>query len=177
MVYHLGTNKLTLQYSLKHKKIEDEIYEDKQWFREKKTILKQLDYPKLLTPIQTTLDAKNTSLTAIYKTVNDAIENGRNTYIKIKNDKNGNRVWRLTPLELQSDPNSSFFALLQQRSIVDIIQFVDHKTQFCRAFEPILPKSTKTEQDPLLIGAVILANAIRVGPRKMASMSDLKESV
>ncbi|OJX14192.1 MAG: hypothetical protein BGO77_00430 [Caedibacter sp. 37-49] len=176
MVYHLGTNKLTLQYSLKHKKIEDEIYEDKQWFREKKTILKQLDYPKLLTPIQTTLDAKNTSLTAIYKTVNDAIENGRNTYIKIKNDKNGNRVWRLTPLELQSDPNSSFFALLQQRSIVDIIQFVDHKTQFCRAFEPILPKSTKTEQDPLLIGAVILANAIRVGPRKMARMSDLKES-
>jgi TnpA family transposase len=176
MVYHLGTNKLTLQYSIKHKKVEDELYGDNQWNREKKTILRKLDYPKLLTPIQTTLDTKNTSLTALYKIVNDSIENGQNTHIKIKNDKNGNRVWRLTPLELQSEPNESLFAHLQQRSIVDVIQFVNHKTQFCRAFDPILPKSTKNEQDPLLIGAVVLANAIRVGPRKMANMSDLKES-
>ncbi|WP_032114041.1 Tn3 family transposase [Candidatus Paracaedibacter symbiosus] len=176
MVYHLGTNKLTLQYSIKHKKVEDELYDDKRWTREKKTILKQLDYSKLLTPIQATLDIKNTNLTALYKTVNDSVENVENTYVKIKNDKNGNRVWRLNPLELYSDPNDSLFALLQQRSIVDIMQFVNHKTQFCRAFDPILPKSAKTEQDPLLIGAVVLSNAIRVGPRKMANMSDLKES-
>lgn len=176
MVYHLGTNKLTLQYSIKHKKLEDELYENKRWFKEKKTILKELDYPKLLTTIQATLDIKNTNLTALYTTVNASIESGENTAIKIKNDKNGNRVWRLTPLELQSDPNDSLFALLQQRSIVDVIQFVNHKTQFCRAFDPILPKSSKTEQDPLLIGAVVLSNAIRLGSRKMANMSDLKES-
>ena len=176
MVYHLGTNKLTLQYSIKHKKMEDELYDDKRWTQEKKTILKQLDYPKLLTPIQATLDIKNTNLTALYKTVNASIESGENTFIKIKNDKKGNRVWRLTPLELQSDPNDGLFSLLQQRSIVDVIQFVNHKTHFCRAFDPILPKSGKTEQDPLLIGAVVLSNAIRLGPRKMANMSDLKES-
>ena len=176
MVYHLNTNKLTLQYSLKHKKMEDELYGDKQWSREKKTILKKLDYQKLLTPIQATLDIKNTNLTEFYKAVNASIESGENTYVKIKNDKKGNRVWRLTPLELQSEPNDSLFAILQQRSIVDVIQFVNHKTHFCRVFEPILPKSSKTEQDPLLIGAVVLSNAIRLGSRKMASMSDLKES-
>ena len=176
MVYHLGTNKLTLQYSIKHKKMEDELYDDKRWTQEKKTILKKLDYQKLLTPIQATLDIKNTNLTALYKKVNASIESGENTSIKIKNDKKGNRVWRLTPLELQSDPNDGLFFLLQQRSIVDVIQFVNHKTHFCHAFDPILPRSAKTEQDPLLIGAVILSNAIRLGSRKMANMSDLKES-
>ncbi|AIK96235.1 hypothetical protein ID47_04975 [Candidatus Paracaedibacter acanthamoebae] len=176
MVYHLGTNKLTLQYSIKHKKVEDEIYDKNKWRKEKKAILRKLDYSKLLSPIQETLDVKRSTLTALYKTVNDAIENGENSSIKIKNDKNGNRVWRLIPLAAESDPNDSLFSLLQQRSIVDIIQFVNHKTQFYRAFEPILPKSSKSEQDPQLIGAVVLSNAIRVGARKMANISDLKES-
>lgn len=176
MVYHLGTNKLTLKYSIKHKKVEDEIYDKKRWNQEKKGILKKLDYPKLLTPIQTTLDIKNNNLKTLYKAVNDAIENGENTFIKIKKDKKGNRVWRLIPLELASDPNDSLFGLLKQRSIVDVIQFVNHKTQFCRAFDPILARSTKSEPDPQLIAAAILANAIRVGVRKMASISDLKES-
>lgn len=176
MVYHLGTNKLTLQYSIKHKKVEDEIYDKKRWDQEKKDILKTLDYPKLLSPIQKTLDTKKRSLQTLYKTVNDAIENGDNTFIKIKKDKKGNRIWRLVPLELASDPNDSLFAFLKQRSIVDVIQFVSHKTQFYRAFDPILSKSTKNEPDPRLISAAILANAIRVGTRKMASISDLKES-
>jgi TnpA family transposase len=176
MVYHLGTNKLTLQYSIKHKKVEDEIYDKKRWKQAKKRILKKLDYPKLLAPIQKTLDTKKNNLKTLYKTVNDAIENGENTFIKIKKDKKGNRVWRLIPLELVSDPNDSLFALLRQRSIVDIIQFVNHKTQFCRAFNPILAKSNKSEPDPQLIAAAILSNAIRIGARKMASISDLKES-
>lgn len=176
MVHHLGANNLTLQYSIKHKRIEDEIYDLKTWGQKKKTILHELDYQKLLIPIQETLDAKRKTLQTLYKTVNEAIENGENTSIKIKHDKNGKRIWRLAPLELQSDPNDSLFALLQQRSIVDVMQFVNQKTQFCRVFDPILPKSTRTKQDPLLIGAVVLANAIRVGPRKMASISDLKES-
>ena len=176
MVYHLGTNKVTLEYSIKHKKVEDEIYEKKRWRQEKKRILKNLDYPKLLTPIQETLDIKKDSLQTLYKTVNDSIENGENTFITIKKDKKGKRIWRLAPLEEASDPNDSLFSLFQQRSIVDVIQLVNHKTQFCRVFDPILPKSAKSEQDPQLIAAAILANAIRLGTRKMASISDLKES-
>src|SRR3546814_14807090 len=78
MVYHLSTNKLTLQYSIKHKKMEDELYNDKRWIQEKKIILKQLDYQKLLTTIQVTLDIKNTNITAFYKKV----KIGRATYRK-----------------------------------------------------------------------------------------------
>ena len=57
-----------------------------------------------------------------------------------------------------------------------MIQFVNHKTNFCKFFDPILPHSTKNNPNPLEIGAVALANALRIGSRKMASISDLKES-
>lgn len=176
MVYHLGTNKLSLQYSIKHKKVEDEIYDNVSWQKNKKVILAELDYPKLLEPIRKTLEDRKTSLTALYHTVNETIEKGENISIILKKNKKGQRVWRLSPLEVSSDPNESLFAPMQQKSIVEVIQFVNHKTNFCKVFDPILPRSTKSEQNPILIGAVALANAIRIGARKMADISDLKES-
>ncbi len=176
MAYHLGTNKLSLQYSIKHKKVEDELYDQGKWQKNKKAILAELDYPKLVTPIHKTLSDRKESLRTLYHTVNEAIEKGGNSYILINKNRKGQRVWKLSPLEVSSDPNESLFALLQQRSIVEVIQFVNRKTNFCKAFEPILPKSTKIEPDPLQIGAVALANAIRIGSRKMADISDLKES-
>ena len=176
MVYHLGTNKLSLQYSIKHKKVEDEIYDKDKWGKNKKAILTKLDYPKLLTPVRNTLEDRKVSLKALYHTVNEAIEKGENSSIILKKNKKGQRVWRLSPLEVSSDPNESLFAFLQQRSIVEVIQFVNNKTNFCKVFDPILPRSTKVEQNPLFIGAVALANAIRIGVRKMADISDLKES-
>jgi hypothetical protein len=95
------------------------------------------------------------------------------SFIKIKRNKKGERIWRLNLLEADSD--HSLFASLQQRSIVDVIHFVNHKTQFCRAFDPILPKSIKGKESAELIIASVLANALRIGARKMASISDLKE--
>ena len=175
MAYHLGTNKLSLQYSVKHKRVEDELYDREKWKQNKKSILAELDYPKLLAPIHKTLSDRKDSLTALYKTVNETIEKGENPYILINKNKKGQRVWKISPLEVSSYPNDSLFAPLQQRSIVEVIQFVNQKTNFCKAFDPILPRSTKITATPLQIGAVALANAIRIGSRKMGDMSDLKE--
>ncbi|HQS84898.1 MAG TPA: Tn3 family transposase [Alphaproteobacteria bacterium] len=176
MVYHLGTNTLTLQHSIKYKAVEDDLLNPKKWTREKKTILKTLDYQKLITPIQTTLNEKKETLTALYKTVNAAIDNNENPFILIKYDSKKERTWRLSPLEADPDPNESFLASLQKLSIVEIIQFVNHKVNFCSVFDSILPKSKRGDQNPELIAACILANAIRLGSRKMASISDLYES-
>jgi hypothetical protein len=46
MFQQIKSNKLSLKHSIKHKKVEDELYEPKKWRREKRTILKKLDYPK-----------------------------------------------------------------------------------------------------------------------------------
>ena len=109
MMYHLSTNKLTLQYSIKHKKLEDEFLEEKKWKKEKNAILKKLDYSKLIDPIKTTLNTKRNELTELYKTVNYAINNNENTHIKIKKNKKGEYIWRLSPIEALINPNDSFF--------------------------------------------------------------------
>jgi TnpA family transposase len=176
MMYQLSTNKLTLQHSIKHKKVEDEIFKEQKWKKEKKPILKSLGYSKLTTPIKTTLDDKSKGLTALYKTVNKAIDEGENEYITIKKNKNGEDVWRLSPTPALADPEESLFAGLPQRSIVDIIRFVNQKTEFYRMFDPMLPRAFKGTSNIDAIMAAVLAIAIRVGVRKMGDISDLNAS-
>jgi hypothetical protein len=177
MISQLGANKLTLKYSIKHKKVEDEIFADKKWKKEKKTILKKLNYSKLLDPIKRTLDTKCKGLTALYKNVNEAIKNGENTYVKIKKNKKGEDVWRLSPIEALIDPNESLFAELEQRSIVDVIRFVNQKTGFAKLFfDPMLPKGSKGVVDIDAITAVVLAHAMRVSSKQMSDISDLNAS-
>lgn len=176
MAYHITTNKLTLKYSIKYKKVEDDLMSPTTWNKKKPYILKKLGYDKLNVPIQHTLKTKQHNLTELYHTVNQAILKGENEQIKISKDQNGKPTWRLRPLTEDSDPNDSLFANFQQRSIVDVIQFVNNRTHFTKVFEAILPRATKNKQDQEFIMAVVLANAIRLGARKMASISDLNES-
>lgn len=107
--------------------------------------------------------------------MNDDILSGKNQDIIITTKENIPQ-WRLRQLEAGPDPNDSLLEGFQQRSIVDVIKFVDNKTKFTRAFESILPKSKKGELDTTLTMAAVLANAIRMGARKMADVSDLKET-
>ena len=99
---------------------------------------------------------------------------GENTGVKIKIGKDGRKTWRLKPLGKKSD--ESLFADFPRLSIVDVTKFVSDKTKIYEAFEPILAKSSKNEKDFRLILAAILANATRIGCRKMADISDLNES-
>ena len=176
IAHHISTNKLTLEHSIKYKRIEDDLMPKPKWKKNKKIILGKLGYSKLKQSIKKTLNTKRVELNELYKTVNDDILSGKNQDIIITTKENGKKQWRLRPLEAGPDPNDSLLASFQQRSIVDVIQFVDNKTKFTRAFESILPKSKKGELDATLTMAGVLANAIRMGVRKMAGISDLKEA-
>lgn len=176
IIHHITTNKITLKHSIRHKAIEDDLYSKVMWKKKKNTILKSIGYPKLKTPIKKHLKNEYKDLDELYKIVNNDIINGKNQGVKIITEADGNKSWRLRPLESATDPNESLFAEFQKRSVVDIISFADSKTKFSKAFESILPRSKKGGQDFALIMAVILANAIRVGAGKMADISDLKKT-
>lgn len=175
MIYHLSTNILTLESSAKYRRIEDETISDKKWKKEKKPILKSLEYTKLLDPISKTLRIKKKELTRLYHTVNKTIKAGENEYIIIKKDKNGNDTWRLSPLPSMADPNEGIFGNMEQKSIVDVIRFVNQKTNFLAVFEGISPKSARGASDDDLLSGVILANALRVGVGPMSEISDLNK--
>jgi hypothetical protein len=176
MFQQIKSNKLSLQHSIKHKKVEDELYAPKKWRREKGTILKKLDYPKLLAPIRKTLATKEKDLNNLYALVNRAVLDGTNTFVTVTTNKNGQKTWKLTPYEPVPDNDEGILSSMPQRGIVGIIQFVESQTRFSEVFDPILPKNSKLQRDIGLIMAVVLANAIRIGSKKMAGISDVSES-
>jgi len=138
--------------------------------------LKKLDYPKLTQPIKQTLKSKQKILLSLYKTVNAAIERGDNKSVIITKNKQGERVWRLRPIEAEPEPNESLFAKFRQYGIVEIIKFVNKQTNFLKVFESLLPKGTQVPPTIEYISAAVFANAVRMGVSKMASSSDLNES-
>ena len=176
IVYYLTTNKVTIKYSVKYKRVEDDLMAKSKWDKKKPEILDNLGYAKLNSPILETLALKRNELKDLYHTVNQAILNGKNDQVILTKNNSGSLIWRLRPLDEKEDPNNSFFLNFQPRSIVDVIQFVNGREHFIKVFEAILPRSTKNKHDAELIMAVVLANAIRLGARQMAGISDLKES-
>lgn len=172
-----ASNNITLEATVRYKSVEDEIIDSRTWKNTKKPMLATLNYPKLIHRIKQTLASKNDGLTSLYKTVNAAIISGENQSVIIKKDKHGESTWRMHPIEAKiEDPNEGVFALVKQHSIVEVIKFVNERTNFIKAFEPLLPKSTQTLPTIEYVSAVTLANAIRIGVRKMANSSDLNES-
>jgi len=175
IAHHMMTDKLSLKYTVKYKSIDDHCYQQHKWKKEKSTILRKLGQTKLKAPIDNTIKEKRRTIEKLYKEVNDSILKGNNDAIKVINHQDGSRSWKLRSLKSRFDESDSFFSYFSQQSIVDVLHFVNHKTNFAKAFTPTLPKATKREKDITLVVAVILANAIRLGSRKMASISDLNQ--
>ena len=65
------------------------------------------------------------------------------------------------------------FASFQKRSIVDVMRFVDMRTNYTQKFESILPRYTKKGVNSSLLNAAILANALRLGSSGMSELCDL----
>lgn len=174
----LESNKITFQHSVRYKNIDDEIIDRKTWKRTKKPLLEKLDYPKLSKPMSKILADKRKESIGLYEKVNEAIKKGENTSVIVSKSKNkkGELVWRLRPIEAEPGSNEGLFANLKQHSIVDVMKFVNQHTGFMYVFESILPKGTHTTLTIEYLSAGVLANAIRMGGRKMGDASDLNES-
>jgi len=166
-----------LAYTIKHKEVEDNFIPKKKWAKEKPKLLRSLPYSKLQTSPIELLNEKEVRLTELYKKVNADIRNGDNPDIILKNDKQGNLIWRVRPLKKSTDPNKSLFAGVQKRSIVNVMRFVDDKTKYSRALESILPRSIKEHHNHFsLLSASVLGNALRMGTRGIAAVCDLDGS-
>ncbi len=172
----LESNKITFQHSVRYKNIDDEMIHRNVWKRTKKQLLEKLDYPKLSNSMRQTLADKRKESIELYRKVNEAIENGENTPVIISKNKKGERVWHLRPIEADPAAHESLFSQLRQHSVVDVMKFTNQHTRFMNVFESILPKGTHIPLTIEYLSAGILANAIRMGGRKMGDASDLNGS-
>ena len=176
ILHALDSNKITFQHSVRYKNIDDEMIHRNVWKRTKKPTLEKLNYPKLSNPMRQTLADKRKESIELYRKVNETIEKGENTSVIITKNKKGERVWRLRPIEAEIEPQISLFAKIRQQGVVDVMKIVNQHTGFMTVFESILPKGTHIPLTIEYLSAGILANAIRMGGRKMGDASDLNGS-
>lgn len=165
---HLRTKKVFLSYSLNYKPLKEELIAEPIWKENKSSIVENLGYPKLNTPIETLLKEYHQELDPLIVSVNERIKNGDNPHVKLKQGKKGLH-WTLPYQKKMDYINNPFFLQLPQMSIVDVLHFVDKKCNFLNSFTPIQSLSTKQERKDSLVLAAVLGNAIRLGTYKMAS--------
>ncbi len=167
---HIQTQKLTLTYSQRYKSLKEEMIADQTWTTHKDKILRP--FPKLSNPIEQILKEHKEILNPLLDSVNERIKTGQNEHIKLKASIKGTQ-WSLPYLKKTELANNPFFLQLPQVSIIDVLYFVEHCCGFLKAFTPIQSYGSNDPRNDILLIAVILANALRIGSYKMAVSADL----
>jgi TnpA family transposase len=168
---HIETQRLTLSHSQRYKSLKEEVILESIWEKEKSSILEKLGYPKLVAPIEQTLESFKNILNPLLDHVNKRIEQRENKHVKIKYGEEIN--WSLSYERKKEQVDNPFFMQFPQVDIIDILYFADYHCGFLNLFTPIQSYSQKDELNRGLLLAAIVANAIRLGTYKMADVAFL----
>jgi len=98
------------------------LIEETTWQENNPTILKDLGYPKLITPIEALLEDYKKILNPLLDSVNARLKSGENEHVKTQITGEGVK-WSLPYLKKESLVNNPFFLQVPQISIVDVLYF------------------------------------------------------
>lgn len=158
--------------SNRFRSFEDYLVDGESWKNNKEQLLLLLDQTFLLTPIEETLNLLQNQLETLIVDVNQRIKDGKNQAIKIVTNEKGTK-WSLPYIKSEDITNHPLFEYLPQTDIMDLLVFVDSKSDFMSAFTHISKHLPKTEEDTEAIMGSIIALATNKGIIKMAESSDL----
>jgi TnpA family transposase len=168
---YLNGRSLYLSDSINYQSLTDELLPE--WKNNKITILKKVNKPLLNQPLAEFIENNAKPLDKKILAVNEAIASGENTYVNLKQTKDGSTVWTLPYTKKLLELNNPFYKKLPPISIIRILQFVDEKTQFMKAFTHIKPHYSKSQLDEIATYACLIANGTNLGIFKMANICDL----
>jgi TnpA family transposase len=176
LIYRLLRNSLEagdvfVKDSTEFRRFEDDLISDARW-QDKGAVLREIGAPILLEPIKETLKILHETLEAKFKTVNQRIDDGMNTHIKIAGAAEKRR-WTLIYPRAEEPDNNPFYSQLPGVGIADLLWFVAGNTGFLGAFSHVLDRYVKHEPDLHEILACIVAMGTNMGLWKMAEVSGL----
>ena len=170
----IGDISVHIKESNGYRALEDELIDLEYWTSNKRKILEQLNMPLLLTNIVDVLETLENSIESKYEYVNRRINNGENTSVKVKRNKQGKVThWTLPYAPIDDGTDNHFFKKLLTRNIGDIARFVNQETGYGRAFTHLQPKSAKIEPEMEIIHACVIANATGTEIKKMIDICDI----
>ena len=167
---YLNGRSLYLSDSINYQSLTDELLP--KWEDHKITILKKINKPLLNQSLTEFIEKNAKPLDEKIIAVNEAIVNGENSYVKLKQTKEGT-IWTLPYTKKILELNNPFYKKLPQVSIIRILQFVNEKTRFMQEFTHIKPYYSKSKLDEIAIYACLIANGTNLGIFKMANLCDL----
>ena len=162
---------LYLSDSINYQSLTDELLP--KWTENKVTILKKINKPLLNQPLAEFIEKNAKPLDEKIIAVNEAIASGENSYVKLKQTKDGNTIWTLPYTKKSLELNNPFYKKLPPISIIRILQFANEKTRFIQEFTHIKPHFSKSQLDEIATYACLIANGTNLGIFKMASLCDL----
>ena len=170
-IHGIGTH---IKDSISYRALEDELIELEDWEKNKQQILEKLNMPTLSNNIVDILDEFEESIESQYRYVNQRINDGSNTSVKLKfNKKNEFTHWTLPYEPMESGINNIFFSSLPTFNIADLTKSVNDETDYGKSFTHLQPRYAKLKPEMEVIDACIIANATGTEIQKMIDISDI----
>jgi len=164
------SNNLTVKESVNNRSLTSDLIQPKEW-EKKAEIIENTGLDKLSTSINQTLTDKSQQLEAKLMEVSEHIFNGDNKYVEFIPGK-AELKWSIPNKRWQETIDNPLYSQIQHMGIVELMLFVDQKTNFLKSFTHISVNKEKTPVNKEDLIACILANGTNYGLYKMANISD-----
>jgi len=171
---NIRTSRIYVNSSVGYKSFEAEVNIHPNWQKEENKILKELNNPILLRPIEETLAELEGMLEPLIERTNRRALSGENKHINITHHRDGRMEWTIPYPKRNIEIDNPFYDRLEIKSISEIFDFVGQQCQFMRAFKHIKPRGAPGKKDYLGVKATILANGTLQGINLFSKRSNLK---
>ena len=165
-----NSNSLTVKESVNNRSLTSDLIQSKEW-QQKQTIIENTGLDKLVAPINQTLADKSHQLEAKLMGASEHIFSGDNKYVEFIPGK-AELKWSIPNKRWQETIDNPLYSQIQHMGIVELMLFVDQKTNFLKSFTHISINKEKTPANKEDLIACILANGTNYGLYKMANISD-----
>ena len=165
----LKTGALHIEESLRHRTFFHELVS----LEKKEEILKTLTIPWVKIPCKEQLDLLFKELDMLLTKFDSNLKQGKLKHLKYDPLKK-EILWIKPKFPKEEDlSKETFYDKLPIVEIVDVIRFVDEKTNFLSAFTPLQPYYSKQDLEETSLMAVFIAQATNAGNHKMHQICDI----
>ena len=164
------SNNLTVKESVNNRSLTSDLIQPKEW-KNKAEIIENTGLDKLSTSINQTLADKSQQLEDKLKEVSEHIFSGDNKYVEFIPGK-AELKWSIPNIRWHESIENPLYNQIQHMGIVELMLFVDQKTDYLKSFTHISVNKEKAPANKEDLIACILANGTNYGLYKMANISD-----
>lgn len=167
----LEKGKVYVSESEHHKRLEDDLIPAETWQQDKQVLIDKTGLERLATPINQTMGELKMKFNSQLKRVTASINSDANEFVK-RQPRSNRLSWSLANRRWKSNPDNPIYCQSQHLGIIEIMNYVNHKTGYLGALKGIASRkhNTQASEDDLI--ACVFGNGANYGLHRIASVSD-----